>query len=166
MHWGVGRPSQVVLLVEEVGESYRRESQGEGESPSCILPAFFEHLLCASPQSLSWALPHAAWEGFWVCFYKMCSPVHRRAGPGHLRGLMGGSASSATAGGCSQLASGQGGLGVSVTCHLVLGLQAPLLGLSESLLHWPLGFALLSLGTIRIRFNVFNPLHSPVRSGY
>lgn len=41
LHWGVGRLSPVGLLVEEVGESYRRESQGEGESPSCSLPAFF-----------------------------------------------------------------------------------------------------------------------------
>lgn len=58
-----GRLSQVVLLVEEVGESCRREPQGEGESPSCILPVFSEHLLCAFPQSLSWALPRAGWEG-------------------------------------------------------------------------------------------------------
>lgn len=78
MHWGLGRLSQV------------GESQGEGESPSCILPAFFEHLLCASPHSLSRALPHAAWEGFWVCFHEMSSPVPCRAGPGHLQGLMAG----------------------------------------------------------------------------
>lgn len=69
---GVGRLSQVVLLVEEVGELYRRESQGEGESPSCILLVFIEHLPRASPQSLSW-VPHAAWEGFWVCFRKISS---------------------------------------------------------------------------------------------
>lgn len=34
---GWGQISQVVFLGEEVGESYRREPQGEGESPSCML---------------------------------------------------------------------------------------------------------------------------------
>lgn len=37
-----------VVLVKDVGESYRREPQGEGESLSCILPVFIEHQLCAS----------------------------------------------------------------------------------------------------------------------
>lgn len=33
------------------GESYRRHLQRQGEGPSCMLPVFIEHLLCASPIS-------------------------------------------------------------------------------------------------------------------
>lgn len=72
-----------------MGELYTRESQGEGESPMCILLVFIEHLPCASPQSLAWVPPRAAWEAFWVCFRKISSLLHRRLGPGHLLRLIG-----------------------------------------------------------------------------
>lgn len=84
-----GGLSQVVLLVEEVGKACRREPQGEGDSPSCILPVFIEHLLCASPQSLFWVLPEGALgEEAWICFHKS-SLLHCRLSPGYLRGPIG-----------------------------------------------------------------------------
>lgn len=118
----------MILLVEEVGKSYKREPQGEGESPSsCILPVFYEHLLCASSTSpvSHLAFPHQP-GSFWVCFHKTPSPLPHRLGLGHLQGLSRGSAYSAMTGCCSHLSSGQGGLGMSAMCHLVLDLLAAL----------------------------------------
>lgn len=73
------------------------------------------------PQTLSWALSHSALEGLFVSV-KMSSPMC------HVPGSVQGSASSAVAGSCSRLSSGQGELGTSTKCHLLLGLWAPPLG--------------------------------------
>lgn len=84
--------------VDSIGGSLRegwgRLSQVEnhtGANPRVkgrVFHSFSGHLLSTycvlSPPSLSWALPHAAWEAFWVCFHKISPPLHRRPGPGHL----------------------------------------------------------------------------------
>ena len=74
---GWGQISQAVFLGEEVGESYRREPQGEGEIPSCVLSSgqgvlgrnAAWHLGCLGPPS--WEVncivtAQTAWRPGWA----------------------------------------------------------------------------------------------------